>query len=144
MKISKLDFLLNLLKAFQMLLDYTSLRKKLSFLLKISSPQETTDLVTFTEEILNGKLHSFCSVFCWKDIRKLTVTTISFVTKSCLFKRLFGKFGLGISESASPLESVLASTLQKFYFCLQKFFLKKWSIFIVLCLVMVSAPLGYK
>ena len=24
-------------------------------------PQETADLVTFTEEILNGKLHFFCS-----------------------------------------------------------------------------------
>ena len=26
------------------------------------NPQETTDLVTFTEEILNGKLHLLCSV----------------------------------------------------------------------------------
>ena len=26
-------------------------------------PQETTDLVTFTEEILNGKLHLLCSVW---------------------------------------------------------------------------------
>ena len=26
------------------------------------NPQETTDLVTFTEEILNGKLHFLCSV----------------------------------------------------------------------------------
>ena len=25
------------------------------------NPQETTDLVTFTEEILNGKLHLLCS-----------------------------------------------------------------------------------
>ena len=26
------------------------------------NPQETVDLVTFTEEILNGKLHTLCSV----------------------------------------------------------------------------------
>ena len=26
------------------------------------NPQETVDLVTFTEEILNGKLHFFCAV----------------------------------------------------------------------------------
>ena len=26
------------------------------------NPQETADLVTFTEEILNGKLHFLCSV----------------------------------------------------------------------------------
>ena len=38
-----------------------------SFLLRISSvnvtkSQETADLITLTEEILNGKLHYFCSV----------------------------------------------------------------------------------
>ena len=27
------------------------------------NPQETADLVTFTEEILNGKLHFFFAVF---------------------------------------------------------------------------------
>ena len=27
--------------------------------------QETADLATFTEEILNGKLHFLCSVSCW-------------------------------------------------------------------------------
>ena len=27
-----------------------------------SNPQETADLVTFTEEVLNGKLHFLCSV----------------------------------------------------------------------------------
>ena len=28
-----------------------------------SNPQENADLVTFTEKILNGKLHCFCSDF---------------------------------------------------------------------------------
>ena len=28
------------------------------------NPKETADLVTFTEEILNGKLHILCSVKC--------------------------------------------------------------------------------
>ena len=35
-----------------------------------------------------------------------------------------GNLGIGISESASSLELVLTSTLQKFYVCLQKFFWK--------------------
>ena len=32
------------------------------------NPQETADLVTYTEEILNGKLHFLCnfSFFCWE------------------------------------------------------------------------------
>ena len=29
------------------------------------NPQENTDMVTSTEEILNGKLHLLCSVFIW-------------------------------------------------------------------------------
>ena len=33
----------------------------LSFLLRLSNPQIPADLVTFTEEILNGKLHFLCS-----------------------------------------------------------------------------------
>ena len=28
----------------------------------LPDPQETADLVTFTEEILNGKLHFLCNV----------------------------------------------------------------------------------
>ena len=36
------------------------------------NPQETADLVTFTEEILNGKLHFSCSE---------SVTTSSFLIK---------------------------------------------------------------
>ena len=44
----------------------TTLHKKWSFPVEISSvnvtnPQETADLVTFTEEILNGKPHFLCS-----------------------------------------------------------------------------------
>ena len=45
-------------------------------------PQETADLVTFTEEILNGKLYFLCSdnieesytkVFCKTDVYKLKI-----------------------------------------------------------------------
>ena len=32
-----------------------------------TNPQETSDLVTFTEEILNGKLHFLRSVWKWDD-----------------------------------------------------------------------------
>ena len=47
--------------------DVLTLHKKWSFLLRISlvnvtKSQETAHLVTFTEEILNGKLHFLCSV----------------------------------------------------------------------------------
>ena len=37
------------------------------------NPQETADLVTFTEEILNGKLHFLCS-----DTSKIKKKTCSF------------------------------------------------------------------
>ena len=56
---------------FRILICFTgywlTLHKKWSFPLRISSaniliPQETGDLVTFTEEILNRKLHFLCSV----------------------------------------------------------------------------------
>ena len=33
------------------------------------NPQETADLVTFTEEVLNGKPHFLCSVYSvWKEV----------------------------------------------------------------------------
>ena len=32
------------------------------------NPQETGDLVTFPEEMLNGKLHFLCSAYCNKCI----------------------------------------------------------------------------
>ena len=39
------------------------------------NPQETADLVTFTEDILNGKLHFLCSeeVRSWKHVVSLLV-----------------------------------------------------------------------
>ena len=51
------------------------LHKKWSFPLRIysvnvSKPQFPADLVTFTEEILNGKLHFFCSVYIFGAKRK--------------------------------------------------------------------------
>ena len=54
--------------------DHSSLHKKWSFLLRTSSvnvtksvTQETVDLVTFTEEIVNGKLPFLCNgwTFIW-------------------------------------------------------------------------------
>ena len=55
------------------LLKPKSLHKKWSFPLSFFSkiwpnPQETANLVTFTEEILNGKLHFSCSNCCKLDI----------------------------------------------------------------------------
>ena len=36
--------------------------KTLAISLHCDNPQETADLVTFTEEILNGKLHFSCNI----------------------------------------------------------------------------------
>ena len=41
-----------------------------------TNPQETSDLVTFTEEILNGKLHFLRSVWKWDDAEYLTTTNV--------------------------------------------------------------------
>ena len=38
------------------------------------NPQETADLVTFTEEILNGKHFFFCSVITFKHILKSIIS----------------------------------------------------------------------
>ena len=51
--------------ALDIILSHFTLRKKLSFPLRIPSVNPTksavsTDLVTFTEEILNGKIHFLC------------------------------------------------------------------------------------
>ena len=43
----------------------------MNFALRISSPQKTADLVTFTEEIPNGKLHFLCS----DSIRLLSISS---------------------------------------------------------------------
>ena len=64
-------------------------------------------------------------------------------TKRCLLMP-FRNLGIGISASASSLESALASALQKNYFCLQNFFLKIEYLCSVLCFVMASVPLCYK
>ena len=56
---------MNIEKMLLMYSLYITLLKKCSVLLRISSVNVTksaVDLVTFTEEILNGKLHLLCSV----------------------------------------------------------------------------------
>ena len=62
--------------------------------------------------------------------------------------RPFGNLETGISALASPLESALASTLQKNYFCVQNFFFlffeKMKYLCSFICLVMASVPLCYK
>ena len=47
------------------------------FSLRISSVS-VTNLVTFTEEILNGKLHFLCSVYCFFDCNFLCTRDILF------------------------------------------------------------------
>ena len=50
-----------------------------------SSKQETADLVTFTEEILNGKLHFLCSVRCRIKARTLSKLVFGKSIKSLKF-----------------------------------------------------------
>ena len=47
--------------------------------------QETADLVTFTEEILNGKLHFLCSVRCRIKTRTLSKLVFDNSIKSLKF-----------------------------------------------------------
>ena len=46
------------------------------------NPQETEDLVTFIEEILNGKLHFLCNIclleFMVKNLFKFNTTAVKF------------------------------------------------------------------
>ena len=65
--ISYLDILLHFLDFWKV----DSLHKNWSFPLRISNPQFPTDLVTFAEEILNGKLHFLCSVCLFSTFSEL-------------------------------------------------------------------------
>ena len=52
------------------------------------NPQETAYLVTFTEEILNGKLHFFCSVGFWRSTQfppKLVIFTEKSLVENYIF-----------------------------------------------------------
>ena len=41
------------------------------------NPQEPADLVTFIEEILNGKLHFLCSVWCVLENRFMSAESLA-------------------------------------------------------------------
>ena len=38
-----------------------------------SKCEQTADLFTFTKEILNGKLHFMCRIFCWEKFSHFRV-----------------------------------------------------------------------
>ena len=53
----------------------------------MTNPQETADLVTFTEEILNGKLHFLCSVvntLFYYDCKSNQTFSYGFLTKTLI------------------------------------------------------------
>ena len=55
------------------------------------NPQKTADLVTFTEEILNGKLHFLCSVYYQKSTiyyPELNINSITEFNVHNAFKKL--------------------------------------------------------
>ena len=49
--------------------NYTDIAQKMKFSIKDFFSKCDQDLVTFTEEILNGKLHFLCSVMLTLDTR---------------------------------------------------------------------------
>ena len=55
------------------------------------NPQFPADLVTFTEEIINGKLHFLCSVtsILWYDLfKKITVALLEHIhQRHCYFEK---------------------------------------------------------
>ena len=57
------------------------------------NPQETADLVTFTEEILNGKVHFLYSEPCYMRVRRSDVIKwnvfVSAVTVTCVLFNLY-------------------------------------------------------
>ena len=68
------------------------------------NPQETVDLVTFTEEILNGKIHFLCS-----DKTTSYIVNIRVEIKNSEFKNIeFHNF-------TASIETII-STMQEFFF----------------------------
>ena len=65
-------------------------------------------------------LMKFFNVSAWKFFHSIQISGSNH--QKVFLSRLFGNLETGISALASPLESVLASTLQKNYFCVQNFF----------------------
>ena len=74
-------------------------------ILSILNPQETTDLVTFTEEILNGKLHFLCSVF------NAIITQLS--RAPCI--QLVSKHWMVFAESSIDKSNSLGITIPNYF-----------------------------
>ena len=52
-----------------------------------SNPQETADLIAFTKEILNGKLHflysvCYCEDYCQEDLKNLSIFCCRILSKT--------------------------------------------------------------
>ena len=78
------------------------------------NPQETADLVTFTEEILNGKLHFLCSDKTSnhvKDLRKVSKTPKLHLTK--LHAEAVRLEGKPKSSLASPYQNQVENKINK-------------------------------
>ena len=74
-------------------------------------PQESADLVTFTEEILNGKLHFLCSA-CWVILMwdLLVLVDEMHVDKNVWYLKYFFLSNFQLVESEVP-ENRTMSTL---------------------------------
>ena len=74
-------------------------------------PQESADLVTFTEEILNGKLHFLCSA-CWVILMwdLLVLVDEMHVDKNVWYLKYFFLSNFQLVESEVP-ENRTVSTL---------------------------------
>ena len=65
-----------------------TLHKKMKFSIKVSVaiPLESADLVTYTEKILNGKLHFLCGVYLWKTNFQSVLQFSNDVSRPCTFR----------------------------------------------------------
>ena len=82
----------------------------------LPNPLETEDLVTFTEEILNGKLHFLCSVIAKHEAYGFDSLTLEFIKKYLTNRKQRCKAGNCFSicrkiASGVPQDSMLGPLL---------------------------------
>ena len=76
-------------------------------------PQESADLVTFTEEILNGKLHFLCSA-CWVILMwdLLVLVDEMHVDKNVWYLKYFFLSNFQLVESEVPENRTMSTVVE--------------------------------
>ena len=79
----------------------------------LPNPQETADMITFTEEILNKKLHFLCSLrYCnikcrGKRLARFCHITLRIIVKNCILTGVKNSFALGVVFNKRFLYSLI-------------------------------------